>query len=242
MTQAVTRKKTQKTPAKAATKKAPVPAQKRTAAAKVAVKTPAAAKKTAPAKALAKRAEPGTSAAGALYPERKRCKTCRGSLGKLASDPVLLGLYCCAKCASMSEPAATPEQAPRGCKTQRDGGWVYKKRYRHPGEAPDRLTQEQGMSQYWCSEAGGCGHLHFGRTLVEMKGTVNRGLRDRAAIADMLVKARGHATHSQVAKVAGVRPVRIKEWEDPGFDAPSLKVLFELTRLYRFDLAAVFRN
>ena len=175
-----------------------------------------------------------------MYPERKRCKACRQALGKTATDPVLLGLYCSAGCAGMSAPAATPEQAPRGCRTQRDGAWVFKKRYRHPGEVPPRLAADQGMSQYWCNEAGGCGQLHFGRTLVEMKSTVNRGLRDRGAIADMLVKARGKATHKQVAAACGVRPIRIKEWEDPAFDAPSLTVLFELARVYRISLVAVF--
>lgn len=155
---------------------------------------------------------------------------------------MLFGMYCCAGCAGMSEPARKAEQAPRGCRTRRDGSWVFKKRYRHPGEAPDRLTGDQGMSRYWCTEAGGCGHLHYGRTLVEMKGAANRGLRDRDAIADMLTKARGRATHAQVAKAAGVRPIRIKEWEDPTFDAPSLSVLFELARLYRLDLVAVFKT
>lgn len=176
-----------------------------------------------------------------VYPQRKRCAKCSRSLGATAGDPVLLGKFCGHKCAGLSVPAAQAAGAPRGCRTQRDGGWVFKKRYRHIGEAPERLRTEQGMSQYWCTEAGGCGQLHFGRTLVEMKGAVNRGLRDRAAVADMLVKARGKATHKQVAAVCGVRPIRIKEWEDPGFDAPSLAVLFELARVYRFDLVGVFR-
>lgn len=181
-----------------------------------------------------------TTTAKTVYPQRKRCKTCRSALGAGATSPVLLGLYCSAKCAGMSSPAATADAAPRGCRTQRDGGWVFKKRYRHAGEAPARLTGEQGLSQYWCTEAGGCGHLHFGRTLVKMAGTTNRGLRDRAAIADMLVKARGQATHAQVAKVAGVRAIRIKEWENPDFDAPSLAALFAVARCYRIDLVAVF--
>ncbi|MDP9904588.1 hypothetical protein [Arthrobacter bambusae] len=29
-----------------------------------------------------------------LFPERQRCKTCRGNIGKTVNDPVLFGLYC----------------------------------------------------------------------------------------------------------------------------------------------------
>jgi hypothetical protein len=65
-------------------------------------------------------------------------------------------------------------------------------------------------------------------------------LRSRADIADLLVKARGKATVAQVAAVADVRPIRVKEWEDAKFDAPSLTVLFRLLAVYRLDLAVVF--
>lgn len=56
----------------------------------------------------------------------------------------------------------------------------------------------------------------------------------------MLTKARGQATHKQVGEVLKVRPVRIKEWENPDFDNPSLNVLFKLLGAYRIDLTAVF--
>lgn len=173
-----------------------------------------------------------------LFPRRSRCANCRKELGAT----VLLGKYCSWQCTgTLSRPADTPDRAPRGCRAQREGRWVFKQRYRHEGEAPQALRTEAGMSSYWCTEAGGCGRLHFGRTLVRLEGTANRGLRDRAAMADLLAKARGRATHKQVAATTGVRMVRIKEWEDPGFATPSLEALWPLLRAYRIDLVAVLR-
>lgn len=172
------------------------------------------------------------------FPARKRCKACRKALGSTPADPVLKGQFCTASCAGMAAPAATPETAPRGCRTQRDGRWVWKQRYRSEQEIPDRLRSDESTSWYWCLES--CGHLHVGRTLVDTKRAENRGLRNRAAIADMLTKARGQATHKQVAESLKVRPIRIKEWENPSFDNPSLDVLFKLLGAYRIDLAAVF--
>ncbi len=69
----------------------------------------------------------------------------------------------------------------------------------------------------------------------------NRGIRSREDIADILVKARGQATHKQVAEATKVRAIRIKEWEDPKHKEPSLEALWPLLRVYRIDLAAVFR-
>lgn len=173
-----------------------------------------------------------------LFPARERCKTCRKALGGNAG-PVLFGLYCSPKCAGIAEPSRDPAAAatPRECRTMRDGRWEWKRRYRSEGEIPGRLRDDPSTSWYWCDH---CGHLHVGRTLVELPRAENRGLRSRADIADLLVKARGRATVAQVAQVAGVRPIRIKEWEDPKFDTPSLSVLFVLLALYRVDLAAVF--
>ena len=174
-----------------------------------------------------------------LFPERRRCKACGKGLGLKSTDPVYLGLYDTPRCAGMANPPTRAQDAPRGCRTLRDGAWQFKVRYRSEQEIPDRLRDDASTSWYWCTES--CGHLHVGRTLVDTKHAENRGLRDRAVVADMLVKARGHATHKQVAEAIGVRPIRVKEWEDPGFDAPSLAVFFKLLKAYRLDLAAVFR-
>lgn len=173
-----------------------------------------------------------------LFPARERCKACRKGLGAQGA-PVLFGLYCSAKCAGIPAPAKSANHAstPRECRTEREGQWVFKRRYRSESEIPDRLRDDPSTSWYWCNH---CGHLHVGRTLVSLPRAENRGLRSCADIADLLTKARGRATHKQVAEVAGVRPIRIKEWEDPKFDTPSLEVLFVLLRLYRLELAAVF--
>ena len=172
-----------------------------------------------------------------MFPQRQRCKTCRKGLGQSAQDPVYLGLYCTPRCAGVAAPATRPEDAPRECKTQRDGRWAWKRRYRSESEIPDKLRADPSTSWYTCSH---CAHWHVGRTLVELKKAENRGLRRRADLSDLLIKARGRATHKQVGAAAGVRPIRVKEWEDPNFDNPSLEVLFKLLSVYRVDLAAVF--
>lgn len=173
-----------------------------------------------------------------LFPIRQRCRKCRKFLG-YGKEEVLLGQFCSAKCAGMAPPtpSAGHPVTPRECKTQRDGDWVFKRRYRSAGEIPERIRDDPSTSTYWC---GHCGHLHVGRTLVQMPRAQNRGLRSRRDIADLLTKARGKATGRQVGQAAGVRPVRIKEWEDPDFDNPSLGVLFSLLSAYRLDLAVVF--
>lgn len=58
-------------------------------------------------------------------------------------------------------------------------------------------------------------------------------LGDDADLADLLVKLRGGATRKQVAEVAGIRPIRLKELEEPGTaDRVDLRVLFAVLRVY----------
>lgn len=173
-----------------------------------------------------------------LFPTRQRCRKCGKGLGRRNQDPVYRGLFCSVRCAGIATPAQKPDAAPRECRTQRDGAWVWKRRYRSEQEIPDKNRADPSTSWYWC---GHCGHLHVGRTLVDMGRAQNRGLRTRQDLADLLVKARGQATLRQVGEAAGVRPIRIKEWEDPTFDAPSTQVLFSLLSVYGISLAAVFR-
>lgn len=184
-----------------------------------------------------------------FFPKRQRCKKCGKGLGADGA-PVYLGLYDTPRCAGVAVPVSDLTKAPRECVTQRDGQWVWKRRYRSEQEIPDRIRDDVGTSVYRCQH---CFHLHLGRTLVATKSATrgavgaaatnveNRGLRDRASLADLLIKARSQATHKQVAEAIKVRPIRIKEWEDAAFDAPSLDVLFKLLKIYRIDLVAVFR-
>lgn len=164
-----------------------------------------------------------------LFPIRKRCKACRAGLGLAAGQPVLLGLYCSPRCAGMAQPATAVDQAPRECRTQREGVWTFKRRYRSESEIPDKISQDPSTSWYWC---GHCGHIHIGHTRMgEHEQFVMT--TDRAQIAEVLLKLRGQATRKQVAGAAGVRPIRLKEWEEPGHDAPSLEALFAVLGIYR---------
>lgn len=168
-----------------------------------------------------------------LFPERQRCKTCGKALGKPSHPTVFLGLYCTPKCAGMAVPAARPQDAPRECKTQRDGEWIFKRRYRSLTEIPDRILEQPATSTYWCQH---CGHLHVGRTL-ERDQEQFRMFEDLSVdLPDLLVKLRGKATHRQVAEVAGVRPIRLKELETGVAHPDGLKTLAKVMKAYRVRL------
>ena len=83
-----------------------------------------------------------------LFPARQRCKTCGKGLGLRAQDPVHLGLYCTPRCAGMAAPASRPEDAPRGCRRQREGTWAFKRRYRSEQEIPAKLREDASTSWY----------------------------------------------------------------------------------------------
>lgn len=161
-----------------------------------------------------------------LFPQRQRCKKCRGGLGLAASDAVYMGLFCSTKCAGMAALAQSPEKAPRECKTQRDGKWTWKRRYRSEQEIPDKIKQDPSTNWYRCSH---CANLHVGHSRMG-EAEKFRMLSDPEDLADMLIKLRGQATHTQVAKAAGAQPIRLKELEEPKkgqrVDLPTLfKVL-----------------
>lgn len=148
--------------------------------------------------------------ADTLFPQRQRCKTCRGNLGKRVTDPVLLGLYCSPRCAGMANPATDPGQAPRECVTMRDGRWQWKRRYRSESEIPDKIRQDPSTNWYWC---GHCGAGHIGHSRIG-EAEQFRMLEDWDDLGDFLTKRRGSATRGDVAKAAGVRPIRLRELEE----------------------------
>ncbi|MFJ6140167.1 hypothetical protein [Kitasatospora sp. NPDC092286] len=153
-----------------------------------------------------------TTGKAKLFPVRQRCKTCGKGLGLRAQDPVYLGLYCTPQCAGMAAPASQPEDVPRGCRTQREGAWAFKRRYRSEQEIPARLREDASTSWYWCEES--CGAIHLGHTRMGEREKF-RMFEDLAAdLPDLLIKLRGQATRKQVAEVAGVRPIRLKELEE----------------------------
>lgn len=167
-----------------------------------------------------------------LYPQRQRCLKCRKKLG----DEVFFRQYCSSVCAGIPTPSTNPEEAPRECVTQRDGTWQFKRRYRCEEEVPTRLREEIAGSLYECQH---CGHLHVGHTRMQATET-HSVLFNPEDLGERLVKLRGKATRKQVAEVLGVRPIRIKEWEEG--QKAEIDVLFALLRLYKVKPALVFEG
>lgn len=167
-----------------------------------------------------------------LYPERQRCKTCRGAF----KTHILKGLYCSYKCAKHPEPELDPAKAPRECAYERDGKFVSKRKFRCESEIPDSIMSRPDVSVYTCSN---CLYLHTG-TAVKRELKASKSIGSMEELAEVLVKARGSATRTTVGKVAGIRPIRIKEWEE-GSDKADPAALFELLKLYRISLSVGFR-
>lgn len=170
-----------------------------------------------------------------LFPARQKCKKCSKRLGATVRDAVLLGLYCSPKCAGMANPPTSPEDAPRECTTVRDGQKAWKRRYRSESEIPDKIRDDVSSSFYWC---GSCGHMHSGHSRMG-EAEQFRKTRSRADVADLFVKLRGAAKHSQVAEVAGIRAIRIKEIEDPKHKQVLLADVLALAVAYGVDLGFV---
>ncbi|ROR75959.1 hypothetical protein, partial [Plantibacter flavus] len=86
------------------------------------------------------------------------------------------------------------------------------------------------------------GHLHLGHSRINLANETHRVLGDRTALADLLTKARGHATLKQVAEVAKIRPIRLKELEDPTTEKVDFNALFAVLAVYRIKVAAVLKE
>ena len=87
------------------------------------------------------------------------------------------------------------------------------------------------------------GHLHIGHSRIDLTKEQFRMLKDPADLADLLVKLRGNATRKQVAEVAGIRPIRLKELEEPGTsDRVDLGALFAVLGAYRTRAGVALRS
>ncbi|MDH2390102.1 hypothetical protein QCN29_15135 [Streptomyces sp. HNM0663] len=162
------------------------------------------------------------------FPVRQRCKTCGKGLALRAQDPLHLGLYC-TLLAGMASPASQPEDAPRGCRTRREGRWAFKRRYRSEQEIPTRLREDASTSWYWCEESYRA--IHLGHTRMGEREKF-RMFEDLAAdLPDLLIKLRGQATRKQVAEVAGVRPIQLKELEECLKHPEGLETLGKVLRM-----------
>lgn len=172
-----------------------------------------------------------------LFPQRQRCKTCSKGLGLKSTDPVYLGLYCTPRCAGIAAPATRPQDAPRECTTVRDGAAVFKRKYRSDSEVPDKILQDPSTGLYWCSH---CAHKHIGHTRAGQAESL-RMFRGPEDLRDLLVKRRGSASISDVAKAAGVRPIRLKELEEGKAHPEGLETLFKVCAVLRLDLGVGIR-
>lgn len=167
-----------------------------------------------------------------LFPKRQRCKACRGAF----TGHVLNGLYCSYKCANHPEPTKDASKAPRECAYQRDGKFVFKRKFRCEQEIPDTIMSKPDVSVYTCKH---CLYIHTG-TAVARTVKEQKSIGSMAELSEVFVKMRGKATRTTVGNVAGVRPIRIKEIEE-GADRIDPEALFALLKLYRISLSVGFR-
>lgn len=167
-----------------------------------------------------------------LFPRRQRCKTCRGGF----KSHVLEGLYCSYKCANHPTPASNPADAPRECAYERDGKFVFKRKFRCEQEIPGTIMSKPDVSVYVCKH---CLYLHTG-TAVARTVKEQKSVGSMAELSEVLVKMRGDATRTAVGKVAGIRPIRVKEIEE-GAERIDPAALFALLKLYRINLSVGFR-
>ncbi|KOT47112.1 MULTISPECIES: hypothetical protein [Streptomyces] len=90
-----------------------------------------------------------------------------------------------------------PDNAPRGCRTQREGAWVFKRRYRSEQEIPARLRDDASTSWYWCEE--NYGGIHVGHTHMGEREKFRMFEDLTADPTDLLIKPRG-AGHAQAGR------------------------------------------
>lgn len=175
-----------------------------------------------------------------MFPQRQRCKACGKGLGLQANDSVYDGLFCSPRCAGIAAPATRAQDAPRECVTQRDGRWQFKRKYRCESEIPDKIRSDASTNWYCCSH---CHHLHIGHSRIGEAESFRKFSSLTEDLADFLVKRRGRATRKQVAQAAGIRPIRLKELEEPVKDQRvDLDALSAVSKVLHFDLGVVLRR
>lgn len=167
-----------------------------------------------------------------LYPERKRCVTCRSAL----RDIVIKQLYCSYACSDMPAPLEDIDKAPRECKTERENQWHWKKKWLYDGQVPQRIREDPSTNLYTCNY---CGYIHIGhsRPKTEEKGTV----LDPERLPSIFKRLRGDRDIKYVASKIGCRPIRIKEIEN-GHASPDITVLFKLAKYYNCEIQLLLPN
>jgi len=168
-----------------------------------------------------------------LFPERKACKKCSRKLTSIVID----GIYCSYVCANLPKPHINMEFVPRECKTERDGEWRFKKRYRYEGEVPEVLINDPSVTIYRCLH---CRFLHIGhdRPLGTEKSTIIREAKDFGIFLQKTRESLG-LERRDVAKKTNIPAIRIKEIEE-GTVKVNLSVLFQLLRFYKLKMNILF--
>ena len=172
-------------------------------------------------------ASPGAVVQEKRFPERQRCRKCAQKLGGPGTGVPGAVLHAAVRRHGRAR-ARCSRTLPGECKTERGGRWEFKRRYRsssRSGQAPRRPVDELVHLQH-------CGHLHIGHSRIDLATETHRVLGDRAALVDFLVKSRGNATHKQIAEVAKIRPIRLKELEDPTSEKVDLNAFFAVLAVY----------
>lgn len=118
----------------------------------------------------------------------------------------------------MASSASRPEDAPRGCRTQREGTWAFKRRHRREQKIPAKLREDASTNWHWREES--CGAIHVGHTRMGERKKFRMFEDPTGNLPDLLIKLRGQATRKQAAEVAGVRPIRLKELEEGSLCTP----------------------
>lgn len=117
---------------------------------------------------------------------------------------------------------------------------MFKQRYRSVGEIPAPIREDPSANHYWCDI--NCGHLHIGHTCMG-EAEQFRMFRTPEDLADALIKLRGKATRRQVAEYAKIRPIRLKELEEPvAGQRVDLEALFAVLGAYRSRLGVSIRS
>lgn len=100
-----------------------------------------------------------------LYPERKRCRTCRRYFAFI----VVLRQDCSEECAGLPEYPRSAEELPRRCRVwdSRESCWRPKIVYWTEPDA-QRAARKQRSFWYLCDrETGGCGEYHLSKLSPE---------------------------------------------------------------------------
>ena len=103
--------------------------------------------------------------AALIYPERKRCMTCRSFFG----FTILAGLWCSYECAGHPEPSKDPEDWPRQHRLHWRVGRQAKKVYDSEQEATRSGRLPEPLNAYLCDY---CLTWHIGRKPRDGQGEV----------------------------------------------------------------------